>query len=42
MAYVLLCALLRIGLAYKQFAYATCGAIRLKLLKIGAQARISV
>ena len=42
MAYVLLCALRRIGLAYTQFADATCGTIRLKLLKIGAQVRISV
>jgi Transposase DDE domain group 1 len=42
MAYVLLCALRRIGLAYTQFAEATCGTIRLKLLKIGAQVRISV
>ena len=36
MAYVLLCALRRIGLAHTQFADATCGTIRLKLLKIGA------
>lgn len=42
MAYVLLCALRRIGLAYTQFAEATCGTIRLKLLKIGAQVRISI
>jgi len=42
MAYVLLCALRRIGLAYTQFADATCGTIRLKLLKIGALVRISV
>ena len=35
MAYVLLCALRRIGLAHTQFARATCGTIRLKLLKIG-------
>lgn len=41
-AYVLLCALRRIGLAHTQFAAATCGTIRLKLLKIGAQVRISV
>jgi len=41
-AYVLLCALRRIGLAGTQFAAATCGTIRLKLLKIGAQVRISV
>ncbi len=42
MAYVLLCALRRIGLAYTQFADATCGTIRLKLLKIGALVRVSV
>jgi Transposase DDE domain group 1 len=42
MAYVLLCALRRIGLAHTQFATATCGTIRLKLLKIGALVRISV
>ncbi len=42
MAYVLMCALRRIGLAHTQFAAATCGTIRLKLLKIGAQVRISV
>jgi hypothetical protein len=39
---VLLCALRRIGLAHSQFADATCGTIRLKLLKIGALVRISV
>ena len=42
MAYVLLCALRRIGLARTQFAAATCGVLRLKLLKIGALVRISV
>ena len=42
MAYVLMCALRRIGLAHSQFADATCGTIRLKLLKIGALVRISV
>jgi len=42
MAYVLLCALRRIGLAHTQFADATCGTIRLKLLKIGALGRVSV
>jgi hypothetical protein len=42
MAYVLLCALRRIGLAQTQFAAATCATIRLKLLKIGAWVRISV
>jgi hypothetical protein len=41
MAYVLLCALRRIGLAHTQFAAATCGTIRLALLKIGALVRIS-
>lgn len=42
MAYVLLCALRRIGLGHTQFAQATCGTIRLKLLKIGALVKISV
>jgi Transposase DDE domain group 1 len=41
-AYVLLEALRRIGLRHTQFATATCGTIRLKLLKIGAQVRVSV
>jgi hypothetical protein len=41
-AYVLLDALRRIGLRHTQFAVATCGTIRLKLLKIGAQVRTSV
>jgi hypothetical protein len=41
MSYVLLCALRRIGLAHTQFAAATCGTIRLKLLKIGALVKIS-
>jgi Transposase DDE domain group 1 len=41
MAYVLMCALRRIGLAHTQFAQATCGTIRLRLLKIGALVRIS-
>ena len=41
-AYVLLDALRRIGLRHTQFATATCGTIRLKLLKIGAQVRISI
>ena len=41
-AYVLLEALRRIGLRHTQFANATCGTIRLKLLKIGAQVRKSV
>jgi hypothetical protein len=42
MAYVLLCALRRIGLHHTTFAKATCGTIRLKLLKIGALVRISI
>ena len=42
LAYVLLCALRRIGLCETIFADATCGTIRLKLLKIGALVRISV
>ena len=42
MAYVLLCALHRIGLAHTQFARASCGTIRLKLLKSGALVRTSV
>jgi Transposase DDE domain group 1 len=42
MAYVLLCALRRIGLHDTDLAEATCGTIRLKLLKIGARVRISV
>ena len=41
-AYVLLCALRRIGLAHTQFAEATCGTIRLKLFRIGALVTISV
>jgi len=42
MAYVLICALRRIGLAHTQFARASCGTIRLKLLKIGALVRTNV
>jgi hypothetical protein len=42
LAYVLLAALRRRGLAHTQFAHATCGTIRAKLLKIGAQVRVSV
>jgi len=42
MAYVLLCALRRLALPHTQFAKATCGTIRLKLLKIGALVRTSV
>ena len=41
-AYVLLCALRRIGLAGTELAEATCGTIRLKLLKIGALVTTSV
>ena len=42
MAYVLIAALRRIGLAHTQFARASCGTLRLKLLKIGALVRITV
>lgn len=42
MAYVLLSALRRIGLGHSRLASATCGTIRLKLLKIGAQVTVSV
>ncbi|MHB1104658.1 MAG: IS1380 family transposase [Devosia sp.] len=42
MAYVLVSALRRIGLAKTRFADATCGTIRLKVLKIGAFVRVSV
>ena len=42
MAYVLLAALRRIGLATTRLARATAGTIRLKLLKIGALVRVSV
>jgi Transposase DDE domain group 1 len=42
MGYVLICALRRIGLRHTQFASASCGTIRLKLLKIGALVRTSV
>jgi len=42
MAYVLLCAPRRLALQQTQFAKATCGTIRLKLLKIGALVRTSV
>ena len=40
-AYVLLCAIRRIGLAHTQFAEATCGTIRLKLLKLAGLVRVS-
>jgi len=42
MAYVLVCALRRIALTHTPFARASCGTIRLKLLKIGALVRTSV
>jgi hypothetical protein len=42
LAYVLLCAVRRIGLPHTPFVDASCGTIRLKLLKIGARVRISV
>ena len=42
LAYVLIGALRRLGLAHTRLADATCGTIRLKLLKIGAQVRVSV
>lgn len=41
MAYVLLCALGRIGLAHTKLASATCSTIRLKLLELGALLKIS-
>lgn len=41
MAYVLICALRRIGLEHTRFADATCGTLRLKLLKIGARVNVS-
>jgi hypothetical protein len=42
MAYVLVCALRRVALRHTPFARASCGTIRLKLLKIGALVRTSV
>lgn len=42
MAYVLISSLRRLALGDTQFAKATCGTIRLKLLKIGAQVTKSV
>ncbi len=42
MAYALLCALRRIGLAHTEFAESTSSTLRLALLKIGALVRISV
>ena len=41
-AYVLLCALRRLGLQDTELARAQCGTIRTRLLKIGAQVRVSV
>ena len=41
-AYALMCAVRRIGLGGTKLAAATCGTIRLKLLKIGALVTISV
>ncbi len=40
MAYVLMCALRRIGLAHTRLAVATCATLRLKLLKIAAPMRL--
>jgi len=42
LAYILVCAVRRIGLQHTAFSNASCGTIRLKLLKIGAHVRISV
>ena len=42
LAYVLICALRRLGLAGTKMARATCGSIRLVLLKIGALVTVSV
>ena len=42
LAYVLMCALRRLGLAGTKMARATCGTIRLALLKIGALVTVSV
>lgn len=42
MAYVLLAALRRLALKHTRLATATCGTLRLKLLKIGALVRVSV
>ena len=39
---MLLCALRRLGLQGTDMARAQCGTIRLKLLKIGAQLKLSV
>jgi hypothetical protein len=42
MAYVLICALRRIALKHTQFAQATSGSIRLRLLKVGALVKVTV
>ena len=42
MAYVLICAFRRIALRHTQFAQATAGSIRLKLLKLAALVRVSL
>ena len=42
MAYVLLSALRRVALATTRMANATCGSIRLRLLKVGARIKLSV
>jgi hypothetical protein len=42
LAYVLVTALRRIGLKHTRFAKATCGTMRLRLLKLGALVRVSV
>ena len=41
-AYILMCAVRRIGLPGTEMERATCGTIRLQLLKIGALVTISV
>jgi hypothetical protein len=40
-AYILVCAVRRVGLGHTQFADATAGTIRLKLFKIGALVKVS-
>lgn len=42
MAYELVCAVRRLGLAGTRLAAATCGSVRLKLFEIGAWVRVSV
>jgi hypothetical protein len=41
-AYVLMAALRRLGLQHTELETATCGTLRLKLLKIGARVTVSV